>query len=71
MMIMFYCTFIFVLSMISLTLSLATVTKNQANADTTMKLHIFFVQAIVVLSALIMFCSGYAMIKTFFYVISC
>lgn len=57
---------IFIMAMISLTLSLATVKKNKADADLTMKLHIFLVQAIVVFSVLIMFCSLYVLLKGIF-----
>jgi len=63
MMVIFNSSLIFVLAMISLTLSLATVTKTKTNADLSMKLHIFFVQAIVILSVMILFASGYVLLR--------
>ena len=54
---------VFVLSMISLVLALATVSKGKSNSDTTTKLHIFLVQAVVVLSVILLLISGYCTLK--------
>ena len=59
----FFGSLIFVLSLISLTLALATVSKSKANADTSTKLHIFLVQAVVVLSFIVLVVSGYWTLK--------
>jgi hypothetical protein len=63
MMVIFNSSLIFVLSMISLTLSLSTVTKTKTNVDISMKLHIFFVQATVILSVLMLFASGCVLLR--------
>jgi hypothetical protein len=62
-MVLFFTSIVFVLSMISLSLALATVKKSKATADVTMKLHIFLVQAVVVLSVLSLAISGYCVLK--------
>jgi hypothetical protein len=59
----FFGSLIFVLALISLTISLATVSRGKANADTTTKLHIFLVQAAVVLSLVMIVFSGYFTLK--------
>ena len=59
----FFGSLIFVLSLISLTIALATVSKGKATADTGAKLHIFLVQAVVVLSIIMLLLSGYFTLK--------
>jgi hypothetical protein len=59
----FFGSLIFVLSLISLTLALATVSRGKAAADTSTKLHIFLVQAVVVLSVILLLLSGYFTLK--------
>jgi len=59
----FFGSLIFVLALISLTISLATVARGKANADATTKLHIFLVQAVVVLSIVMLLLSGYFTLK--------
>jgi hypothetical protein len=63
MMVLFFSSVVLILAMISLILALATVTKSKAKADITMKLHIFLVQASVVLSVLVILISGYTALK--------
>jgi hypothetical protein len=59
----FFGSLIFVLSLIALTISLATVSRGKANADTTTKLHVVLVQAVVVLAVLMILFSGYFTLK--------